>query len=150
MEEEEERSFDEVCRLWMEVKHLFRMWKKRKVFHGIFQYQLLAFFLEKALKAGHMSVKCADLTVNRGISYIFIIGVWPHQCPEMSDDSCEDNIFFIFWDFVCIFVLLYLGLTMVILRVSSYPCWDFLDSLATWCQSSSSQLQRWQQISSTG
>ena len=35
-------------------------------------------------------------------------------------------------------------------RVSSYPYWDFLDSLATWYRSSSSPRQRWQQTSSTG
>ena len=37
-----------------------------------------------------------------------------------------------------------------IIRESSYPCWDFLDCLAIWCQSSSSPHRRWQQTSLTG
>ena len=76
MEEEEESSFDEVCRLWMEVKHSFHILKKKKgiSLHISISITVL-FFWNKALKAGHMSVKYADLTLNRGILYIFLIDV---------------------------------------------------------------------------
>ena len=76
MDEQEESSFDEVCRLWMEVKHSFHILKKKKgiSLHISISITVL-FFWNKALKAGHMSVKYADLTLNRGILYIFLIDV---------------------------------------------------------------------------